>query len=582
MIRCGHLFISLLFIAVLFSCNRVENEAIAARLAQWDEVAEKQPRAIQDSLATLNPKKLSHANHARYGLLKTIADDKTYSPFTSDSMINQVVHYFGRHGKGGDHHIRSLVYQGIVRYRMGITNSTVFTPLKEAEQLYMKQKQPNLNTGYLLYFYLGELLSHNADYAIAGNYFNKALQLSKQKKDSIHIFDTYLALFWNEMEQENFDGGKLYLDSLNGITNLPPDQQYRLFNSQSVYYEIQDDFEKELETEKAKIALLPYLKKQPKLFRLFYALSEAYLHNNVPDSAMHYGLLAINHIEDSTYRLNYLLYENVADIAEQQQNLALALEYRKKAFDTYEKSIDDRLDTRILELEKRYNLSEAEKKTLKARRNVRIWLAIALIVVLLLVLLGIYTRNQRTIGKLKEREAAEKASRLEAEKRTETEKALRLLAEKEQMQEQTTRQQKILGVSAQFLSEYAALQEKAREMINRIRTKDNKLGDDYEQMLKEGQQHFNELADRLFTEEELKKLFDIRSGLEVFSQTDRLFLIMLASNASNTQIAAMLNTSTNNLKTRKSYLKEKIEKNATEQNNFAQLLTLFNRKTSKS
>lgn len=582
MTRCGHLFISLLFIAVLFSCNRVENEIIAARLAQWDELAEKQPRAIQDSLATLNPKKLSHANRARYGLLKTIADDKTYSPFTSDSMINQVVHYFGRHGKGGDHHIRSLVYQGIVRYRMGITDSTVFTPLKEAEQLYMKQKQPNLNTGYLLYYYLGDIHSANGNDKESGTYFDKTLQLAKQKGDSTHIFDAYLAFFWNEMVQEKYNSVANLLDSLDIYAGTKPDNIYYLLNAQSIYYKNNKETEKSIHSKKEQIDLIPQIRETIDAFRIYYSLSDAYLENNQLDSAMHYGLLAINHIEDSTYRLNYLLYENVADIAEQQQNLALALEYRKKAFDTYEKSIDDRLDTRILELEKRYNLSEAENKTLKARRNVRIWLAIALIVVLLLVLLGIYTRNQRTIGKLKEREAAEKASRLEAEKRTETEKALRLLAEKEQMQEQTTRQQKILGVSAQFLSEYAALQEKAREMINRIRTKDNKLGDDYEQMLKEGQQHFNELADRLFTEEELKKLFDIRSGLEVFSQTDRLFLIMLASNASNTQIAAMLNTSTNNLKTRKSYLKEKIEKNATEQNNFAQLLTLFNRKTSKS
>lgn len=47
--------------------------------------------------------------------------------------------YYTRHGKGTDAHIRSLVYRGIVRYRMGITDSAVFAPLKEAEQLYLKQ-----------------------------------------------------------------------------------------------------------------------------------------------------------------------------------------------------------------------------------------------------------------------------------------------------------------------------------------------------------------------------------------------------------------------------------------------------------
>ncbi len=572
------LFALLLFLA---SCRREHDRLVYIRLQQWDSLLEEQPEAIRDSLRQLNPEELSRTNRAYHGLLKTIADDKTYTGFASDSLIHSVERYYNRHGNGTGAHIRSLVYRGIVRYRMGITDSTAFAPLKEAEQLYLKQKRSNSSTGYMLYYHLGDLLSNNNDFNSAGSYFNKALQTAKRERDSIHVFDTYLALFWNEMVQENFDGGKLYLDSLNGITNLPPDQQYRLFNSQSVYYEIQDDFEKELETEKAKIALLPYLKEQPKLFRLFYALSEAYLHNNMPDSAMHYGLLAITHIEDSTYRLNYLLYEKVADIAEGQNNLPLALEYRKKAFDAYEAGIDNRLDTRILELEKRYNLSEAENKALKARQNARIWVGISLIIMLLLALLGIHTRNQRAMGKLKEREAAEKASRLEAEKRTETEKALRLLAEKEQMQEQTTRQQKIAEVSAKFLTEYAALQEKAREMTNRVRAKDGKLGDDYDRMLKEGQQRFNNLAAQQFTAEEFSHILGIDRGLEFLSQTDRLLLFMLATGAPNTQIAAMLNTTAHNLKTRKSYLKEKIEKNATEQNNFAQLLTLFNRKTPK-
>ncbi|MDO5523683.1 MAG: hypothetical protein Q4G48_06515 [Bacteroidia bacterium] len=572
-------FTSILLLGALFSCNRAENEAMALRLAQWDAMVEEHPRAVADSLAQLNPKDLSRANRAYYGLLKTIADDKTFAGFTSDSLINNVHRYYHQHKPNGDDHIRSLVYQGIVRNRMEMADSTVFTPLKEAERLYLKQKQPNPATGNMLYFYLGELLSKNNDYATAGSYFNNAMQLAKQKGNPIHIFDTYLALFWNEMEQENFDNGKLYLDSLNEITNLPPDQQYRLFNSQSIYYEIQNDYEKELNYERAKFALLPLLKEQPKQFRLFYALSEAYLHNNMPDSAMYYSLLAIDHIEDSTYTLNYLLYDNVADIAERQQNLTLALQYRQKAFDVYENSIDNRLDTQIQELEKRYNISEAENKALKAQQNVSIWLGVALIAILLLVLLGVYTRHQRTIAKLKEREAAEKASRLEAEKRIEAEKALRLLAEKEQMMEQAIRQQKIVEVSTRFLAEYAALQEKAKEMTNRVRAKDGRLGDDYERMLKEGQSRFNALAHQQFTETELQKLFGIHQDLEVFSQSDRLFLVMLAANAPNTQIAAMLNTTVHNLKTRKTYLKNKIEKNASPHNNFACLLALFNKNT---
>lgn len=113
-------------------------------------------------------------------------------------------------------------------------------------------------------------------------------------------------------------------------------------------------------------------------------------------------------------------------------------------------------------------------------------------------------------------------------------------------------------------------------MANKIRAKESKLGDDYEFMFKEGQSRFNYLAHCLFSEDDFKEQFNIYEDLEVFSQSDRLFLMMLAVNTPNTQIAAMLNTTPHNLKTRKSYLKTKIKKNATSQNNFAKLLSLFN------
>lgn len=304
-----NLYLIVPILSLLASCdNRERNQAVYDRLQQWDALLEQQPQTTKDSLSTLNLNELSRANHAYYGLLKTISDDKTYTVFTSDSLINNVQSYFNRHGKGSDNHIRSLAYQGIVRYRIGVADSTVFTPLKEAEQLYLKQKNTSPGIGYMLYYHLGDLLSNNNDYTTARNYFNKALRLAKQRKDSTHVFDTYLALFWNEMVQKKYNSGKLYLDSLNGITGLSPDQQYRLLTSRSIYYEIENDFEKELDYEKAKLPLVPLLKEPIQLFRLYYALSDAYFHNNLLDSAMYYALHAITHIADSAYKLNYLLY----------------------------------------------------------------------------------------------------------------------------------------------------------------------------------------------------------------------------------------------------------------------------------
>lgn len=458
--RTSILFIFTFALLLCVSCDHKHDQAMFTRLQQWDVLLEQQPQTAKDSLATLRVNELSLADRAYFGLLKTISDDKTYSDFTSDSLINSVASYFNRYKKGSDNHIRSLVYRAIVRYRMGIMDSTVFTPLKEGEQLYLKQKQPNSNTGYMLYYYLGDLLSSNNEFSAADIYFNKALQLAKQKNDSVHVFDAYLALFWNEMSQKKYDSGKLYLDSLDEMANLLPDQQYRLLNSQSIYYEIKKDFEKELYYEKAKLHLVHLLKEPIHLFRLYYAISDAYSHNNLLDSANQYALLAITHIPDSSYKLNYLLYENAAGIAQKQQNFPVALEYKQKAFEEYKKSIDNRLNTQIVEIEKRYNLSESENKALKAERKSQIWLLLMIVVAFIVVLFVLYMLKQRTIAKLRERESAEKILRMKAEEKETKEKTLRLQAEKKQMEIQATRQQKMMEVSAQFLSEYAVLHEK--------------------------------------------------------------------------------------------------------------------------
>ena len=78
--------------AVLFiSCNERENGEIHKILTQWDNLLEKNPNAISDSLKTIDPQTLSRENRAYYNLLKTITDDKTYFEFKNDSLIDKAV-----------------------------------------------------------------------------------------------------------------------------------------------------------------------------------------------------------------------------------------------------------------------------------------------------------------------------------------------------------------------------------------------------------------------------------------------------------------------------------------------------------
>jgi hypothetical protein len=151
-------YISVAFIAIVLfiACNGRENNEIRKMLARWDTLLEKEPSAISDSLNRIDPGTLSRENRAYYSLLKTIADDKTYYEFKSDSLISKAVDFYHLHEPYGNNYIRALTYQGIVRTRMGITDSTVYEPLKKAENIYHANNNPDLSIGYILHYFLGK------------------------------------------------------------------------------------------------------------------------------------------------------------------------------------------------------------------------------------------------------------------------------------------------------------------------------------------------------------------------------------------------------------------------------------------
>lgn len=298
----------LLLCLLILSCNGEKNKATYACLLQWDAMLDEQPQAVSDSLLPLNPKNLSHANRAYYGLLKTIADDKTYARFTSDSLINSVEQYYKRHNKGSNNHIRSLIYQSIVRTRMGVTDTTVLMPLKEAEPLFKRQKQQNPSIGYLMNYYLGEILEVKNDVTKSNIYFKQALYFAQKEGNFRHCFDAYMALYWSEMLQRNNVTGKLYLDTLNTFTDLSTEANYYLLNAKSVYYDSQQEYQKALQVEKQQVELLDDMPVQIDKFRMYYSISGRYNTLNQLDSAMYYARLAVENIADSTYKLNYVLY----------------------------------------------------------------------------------------------------------------------------------------------------------------------------------------------------------------------------------------------------------------------------------
>jgi len=536
--------------AVLFiSCNGRENGEIHKILTQWDNLLENNPEAVSDSLKTINPQTLSRENRAYYNLLKTISDDKTYFEFRNDSLINRVVDYYHLHEPYSNNYIRALTYKGIVRTRMGVTDSTVYEPLKKADHIFHTQKNPDPAIGYILHYFLGNTHFNNASYVLADKYFQESLHNAKLKKDSTHIFDAYLAIYWNEMAQSDFDAGKKYVDTLSLFFDEIPDKNYLILNAQSVYYEATKEFEKALECDKKLLTLTKSQKEDIDFSSLYFAVSDRYNTLNQLDSAMLYGQIAIESIVDENKKENYLFYDNVANIAEKQQNYLLANTYRQKAFDLYEKSVKDRLNTQVMELEKKYDLSEAENIALKSQQNTLIIAIIALLLAMLATILIMLNVKNR-------REAKIKLMQLEHEAETRA-------IETKLLEEEANKRDWLIQLYGYISNRLTSLQENFNTLSQRYVSSHPKIYENMHNILHTAESDLREMPKNLIPDENTFSLYTNLSmeAAELFNANEKIMLMLLVCKADNRQISTFMNTSIESIRARKSQLKKKLTEN---------------------
>lgn len=558
-----------LYLLFIYSCYRKNDEEVYRKLLQWDYLLQESPLAISDSLDNLPIEGLSYYNRAYYGLLKTIIEDKNYVVFTSDSLINTVESYYRKNAFKSNLHTRALIYQAIVKSRMGITDSTVYQPLKEALLILDGQKDSDLTLLYFANYFMGVIHKNNVNKDIAGQYFQNALKYASLENNTTHIFDAYLSLFWNSLnEVDDLLISKSYLDSLYLFVDNNIEKEYFLLNAESIYADLTENYEVAIEKEKQKLKIYPFVPIKGEEFRIYYALSDIFNRLNKLDSAFYYGQQSINHIEDSTYWQNYLLYDHAADLAVKMNNYQLADYYRRQALSAYDSSVEKRLDTRIRELENRYDLAESENKALKAEVRIRYMLAIGAFILLLVGILILYFVKQRSITLLQKQKLSAEKDRIDSEKR-------RLVAEAQILRHETETQQALLTHYVSFLEIYGSQMNQTRILSKKIHSKDVKLGEKFDLMLKEGRQRFNNLTKIMLASEDMTHLFGIIESDCVLTESDRLMLYMMSVGASNEQIASLLNTSTNSLKSKKWYLKKKITAHVTVDNGFERLLELF-------
>jgi tetratricopeptide (TPR) repeat protein len=503
------------------------------------------PQRVSDSLRSIDREELSRGGRAYYDLLKVISDDKTYVNFTSDSLISTVSDYYRSSDPQNKNFIRALAYQGIVRTRLGVKDSTVYEPLKEAERLFSARPDTDPSLGYMINYFLGNIHYNSRNFISANEYFQNALSFARVESDSIHVFDTFLALYWNEMGQKNFDKSSFYLDTILTYFKKLPGKDYFVLNAQSTYYDITGQLEKALEIEKKQLELVKNQKEVIDLSRLYFVISDRFVGLEQLDSALYYGEMAIEMIQDSTYRQNYLYYQNVAQIAEKRGDFALSNYYLKKSIELLNQSLTERLDVQIAEMEKRYDLAEAENEVLRTREQVSRTIIISLIVILLLFFVAAYSlwMRRNTQLRLLQIEHRMKQQQLQADI----------------LKEEAAKRRWLLQLYGNISGRLTFLQNEFEKLADRYVTVNQKVHNEMYRILKSTDADLRDIAKTLVPDD---ATFTAYTGLkneeQYFSVNEKLLLMLLACDADNRQLATFLNTSVDSIRVRKSQLKKKM------------------------
>jgi tetratricopeptide (TPR) repeat protein len=530
------------------SCKKADEKILLEKFTTWDSLIDSIPYAISDSLSLIDYNDLSRTTRAYYNLLKVVSDDKTYVNFTSDSTINSVAAWYKGHDPQNTNYIRALAYQGIVRTRLGVKDSTVYEPLREADKLLQSMTHPDPSLGYLVNYFLGNIHYNSRNYFSAAQYYQKTLDYAHKENDSTHIFDTYLAFFWNEMLHENVDQGKHYLDSLSLFYNFLPEKDYYILNAQSFYFDAIGEPEKALEREKEQLKMYHKLKENIDISRLYYNISGRFAGLELLDSAMLYGKLAIDFMTDLKFRQNHLYYQNVADIAEKQGDYLIANRYRKEAAEFYRSTVQDRLDTQIAEIEKKYDLTESENKALKAhQQNMQIIIgALILIIGLIIIIMNIHRIRKVTKMRLLVTESKLHQQELQAEI----------------MRAEARKRKWLIKLYSNISERLTFLQDEFEKLTQRYVSSQPKVYKDMQKILKNTDTELRDISVTLAPDDQTFYSYTcIKDEQDILNANEKLILMLLSCEADNRELATFMNTTVESIRVRKSQLKKKMSEN---------------------
>ena len=403
MIHSRNIIIVLLAVFALMSVGCHHDNATMQQLSRIDSMVYHQgEREALPILQEMDAKGFNNEEKAFHSLLLTMAQYKCYQPFTSDSVISDVVDHYS---KSGDKvkYLKALVAQGCVLEDLGNLDKAVETYHK-AEEI-----KPIADTAITAYakLRLGILYQENIVGAktIAIEKYKEALDLYQFLNDKHYqmlCLSIIGAIYRDYKDKERQDSCLFFIDSAAELAKEMNDTYFQfetLFMKAEFFELVKFDYRtaKNLVVQAIKIG-----GKEIDHPRAHFCAAKSYIKIGQRDSALYY----LNHAPSiSTYRDSIKYFKALSEIALFDKDIERWVHYYDKANGIADSVLIHSQNHRLRGVEKKYDVQLAELNKIKYQSRFRgALLALAGVIIASLLLL-LWLMRYRNRLKMKQNEA---------------------------------------------------------------------------------------------------------------------------------------------------------------------------------
>ena len=549
------IIICLILLLGVISCNPQPEADRLLRLAQ--EMVETDPDSAMNLIDSIYypENSLSHKRYMEFLVTRTQAKYKTYQPIDEDTIVFKARDYFEKRSNNPERTALAWFYSGCV-YREQEKYTDAMHHYKEAERYSLLTE--NIVLKGLIQYNIGDLLAEQNLYIEALEYYKASESFYAQSLNKTYIrrSNCLSAVGRMHMLCQQPDSALYYFHKGLEIAEDYKDNKLQCLLSQnlSVVYLHVYQLDK-AETYLRQAYILD--NDSNNIPRYYLNFAELYTKIGNNDSISFYTNKLKHNLDSNVPNNIYFKISAYSYISEQkksQGDYESALYYREKNENQIVDKLKADITKSVFEIQQKYDYAQAQNKMLKSQMSTRtLFGVVGLLFVILVMVLLIWRRQKKTANLEKDY----------------TEAKLLL------SQQKTEEKQRIISVALPYLNLHSSIQNQLLEFASKVRGKDKKLGDALDELLKGNRSAFNDTTQQIFTDELMHEVVGISRGLELLNPSDRLLILMLAIDVDNNNIAALLNTTPMNLKSKKSYLKKKLQNNADQFDNYDFLISIF-------